>query len=55
MDLTEASQKWKELIARIEKLEEWSHPSKDLKDFCDFSELDERIKILEEKTYANDD
>lgn len=51
MDLTQASVMWKELIARIEKLESWVHPPKDL----NFSELDERIKRLEEKANGNDD
>lgn len=55
MDLTQASEKWKELIERIEKLEEWAHPPKDLKEFCDYTELDERISKLEEKANGNDD
>lgn len=49
MDLTQASEKWKELISRIEKLEKDSHPAKDLCEFSDYKELDQRIRKLEEK------
>lgn len=43
-----------ELLRRIEKLEKWAHPAKDLCEFSDYQQLDERIKKLEEKQNGED-
>ena len=47
MDLTQASEKWKELIERIERLEAMAHPCKELHEFDVWPELNERIEQLE--------
>lgn len=37
-----------DLEKRIAKLESWAHPPKDLKEFEDYQEMDERLRRLEE-------
>jgi hypothetical protein len=44
-----------EILERIRKLEEWAHPPKDLREFNDYKDLDERLKKLEEMRHGNND
>lgn len=43
----------KSILKRLDVLEEWSHPPKDLCEFEDYKELDDRIKKLEETKNGN--
>ena len=46
--MSSVDDKLKELYERVAQLEEWAHPAKDLKEFGDYIDIDERIKRLEE-------